>query len=87
MRTTWRPRAATIALVAGIAFVALLLLAAAIWWRHDDRPIPLLIWLAVKGVLWSKLALKIGIATVLGVAVVGRAISTRARKRRGPDPS
>jgi hypothetical protein len=76
------------AAIGAIALVTLVLVAGVLWWRlDDDRPVPLLVWAVIKGLLWSKTAAKIAIATVLGGAVLWRALATRARNRRTPQPS
>jgi hypothetical protein len=76
------------AAIGAIALVTLVLVAGVLWWRlEDDRPAPLLVWFVIKGLLWSKTAAKIAIATVLGVAVLWRALVTRARNRRTSQPS
>lgn len=67
-------------LLLGGAALAVAVLLISIRW-HDNRPSPLALWLTVKGLLWTKAALKIAVAAGLGVALVGKLRSVRNRGR------
>jgi hypothetical protein len=68
-----------VALIGAAAAVTLLVLAAVLWWRHDDRPWPLLVWAAVKGALWSKTVFKVALAAGFGLVIGVRAVARRFR--------
>lgn len=75
-----RSAAATAVLIGAAVAVTLAVLAALLWWQHDDRPWPLLVWAAVKGALWSKTVFKIALAAGLGVVIGLRALTRRVRR-------
>jgi hypothetical protein len=66
-------------LLGGAAFAVAVLVLSIRW--HDNRPSPLALWLTVKGLVWTKAALKIAVAAGLGVALVGKLRSARNRRR------
>jgi hypothetical protein len=76
-------RKTTLRIVAMIALPLLataVYIAAVIWWRHDDRPWPWLLWFAVKTALLSKTVLKVAAAAGLGLLILWRAITRRGRE-------
>jgi hypothetical protein len=66
-------------LLLGAAVVVIGTLVTVYWWRQDRSPAPLSIWLAFKALLWTKTALKIGVAAGIGIAALRQ---LRNRRRR-----
>ncbi|MET7420160.1 hypothetical protein [Dactylosporangium sp. NPDC005555] len=79
MRTNWR-HAGAVLVIGGAAAVTVLVLAAMLYWQHDERPWPLLVWAGVKGLLWSKGVFKLAVAAGLGVVIAVRAVARRLRR-------
>jgi hypothetical protein len=79
MRQRLSTPTARMMLLLGGAVLVLVTLVTVYWWWQDRSPSPLAIWLAVKAVLWTKAALKIGIAAGVGVALF-RHFRTRRRR-------